>query len=117
MWNFALRESGTAVRGVWEPPTGNDTLTQTWSATTSEDCAKIRGAVFTDACRTTFLRRAVELGEDGFGNDNGLCESGEHCVFTPNFGAYQGEGPLTEIPFVDGAITGVSLFAYSINGR
>lgn len=40
----------------------------------------------------TFLRHATEIVLDGIGNDNGLCETNEHCLWSPNFGAYQGYG-------------------------
>jgi hypothetical protein len=37
----------------------------------------------------TFLKNAVEI--MGSGNFNGLCEAGESCLYTPNFGSYQGD--------------------------
>lgn len=39
----------------------------------------------------TFLAHANEIFGDGIGNDNGLCESNETCVYNPNIGAYQGQ--------------------------
>jgi hypothetical protein len=54
---------------------------------------------------------------DGVGDDDGLCESGEACLYTPNFGAYQGHGSLETCTFTGGTITGVTMYGYSTNGR
>jgi hypothetical protein len=60
----------------------------------------------------TFLRNAVEIVLDGMGNDNGLCESDETCLYSPNIGYYMGEDPLASQPcrFQDGRISGVTLY-------
>ncbi|MCM2277255.1 MAG: hypothetical protein NDJ89_04210 [Oligoflexia bacterium] len=66
----------------------------------------------------TYLRNAIEiLGREG-GNHNGFCESGETCLYTPNFGAYQGEGDFTtkSCVFKDGIVSGVKIYAYPVNG-
>ena len=82
-------------------PNGNDTATHTWS----------------DASTVTFLQNAAELLGDGIGNDNGLCESNETCLHTPNIGAYQGHANLVSAgAFTDGTITGVTLMRYENNG-
>jgi hypothetical protein len=52
------------------------------------------------------------------GNDNGLCEAGEACIYTPNFGAYQGHGTLESCtPVVGANLTGVTMQKYPSNGR
>jgi hypothetical protein len=68
----------------------------------------------------SFLKLAFEEVDlyDGIGNDDGLCEDNEKCIFSPNFGSFQGEGSLTsECTFVNGttsgSISGVSLRAFS----
>lgn len=69
-----------------------------------------------------FLRNAREIIGDRIGNDNGLCESGEACIATPNIGAYQGHGryQTSQCTFQDGAttgaVTGVTMHFYPING-
>lgn len=69
-----------------------------------------------------YLLNAVELvspahpGYQSAGNHDGLCESGEHCLYTPNFGAYQGEGELATCVFVDGTVSGVTMYGYTIPG-
>ncbi|MEK6742021.1 MAG: right-handed parallel beta-helix repeat-containing protein [Nitrospirota bacterium] len=98
IWDWSLSSSDTIVNSVLAVPTGNDTLTHTWS----------------DASTTTVLRHAIEL----VGNGNGLCESGETCLYTPNIGAYQGHGNLISAgAFSDGTITGVTLMKFETNGR
>jgi len=52
------------------------------------------------------------------GNDNGLCESDETCLFMPNIGSYQGHGALVSAgAFTDGELIGITLMRYEINGR
>ncbi|MEW5850103.1 MAG: right-handed parallel beta-helix repeat-containing protein [Myxococcota bacterium] len=53
-----------------------------------------------------FLANAAELLSDGQGNDNGLCESNEACLYRPHFGAYVGEGTLAQCTFQDGLAPG-----------
>jgi hypothetical protein len=66
----------------------------------------------------TVLRNAIEIMNDGIGNENAFCESGETCLFTPNIGAYQGHGELVGTGnFVDGALSGITLLRYENNGR
>lgn len=84
-------------------PTGDNVLTHT----------------FSDNRTVTFLRNAVEVLFDNIGNDNGLCESGETCLYTPNIWAYQWHGPLL-LETVIGAgttVTNVTLMKHLNNGR
>lgn len=67
----------------------------------------------------TFLVNALEIIQDGLGNDNGLCESGEECIYSPNFGAYQGHGDYKAAGtclFQNGTISNVKMYAYPMNG-
>jgi hypothetical protein len=70
----------------------------------------------------TFLIGAGEItspahgGYAPSGNHDGLCESGEACIYTPNFGAYQGGGGLHECHFAGGAVTGATLWGHAANG-
>ena len=64
-----------------------------------------------------------ELLDDGIGDDDGLCESNERCVYSPNFGAYQGEGDPEaggRCAFQDSVsgsgVVGVWVYAYPVNG-
>ena len=102
IWDWSLLQADSALRGVLVSlPTGSDTFTHTWH----------------NGSTTTFLRHALEILGDGIGNDDGLCESGETCVYLPNIGAYQGHGNLIDAgAFTDGAVTGVTLKRYGTNG-
>ncbi|MBL9039812.1 MAG: hypothetical protein JNG84_14945 [Archangium sp.] len=47
------------------------------------------------------LRNSWERFDDGLGDEDGLCESGEACVFSRNKGAYQGTGTLVRTTVSD----------------
>lgn len=65
---------------------------------------------------TYYMRHAIELIGYG-GNDNGLCESGESCVFAPNLGSYQGHGALSSTYCTSsGSVNGAKIYQYSTNG-
>lgn len=75
--------------------------------------------VETDTFGRTFLISAREKAkDDSVGNGNGLCESGERCVFAPHFGAFQGQGSQTtqSCVFQNGTVSGVTLYNYSQSG-
>jgi len=102
IWDWSLLGTDAVIRAVLSLPTGNDAITHTWSDTTT----------------TTFLRNAVEIAGDGIGNDNGLCESGETCRYTPNIGSYQGSGnSVSAGTFTDGTLTGITLMQFATNGE
>jgi hypothetical protein len=113
----------SALLGVLDLPTGNDTLTHTWSGTpvTLDDAgcnALVDGSVYNGlSCETTFLRHAVEVQNDGLGNNNILCESGETCTYMPNIGSYQGHGNLESAgAFINGTLSGITLMQFDTNG-
>ena len=141
IWDFRLRATDTVLRNRWGMPNGNNVFYHLWNEATQLNCERIPGAVWQDQvcsnpgyfdspsctasggtwstglCSTTFLRRAYERINDGIGNENGLCESNETCIFTPNIGPYQGHGPLVPAGnFVDGIITNVTMLRYQSNG-
>jgi len=73
-----------------------------------------------------YLKNAVEVEFDDApgANNNGLCESGEKCIYAPNAGAYQGEGDFTlqSCLFHNGPSDGkhlqnVTMYYYPINGQ
>jgi hypothetical protein len=104
-WSLALGDTGDAgapaLMGVLSVPTGT----------------RVFGHTLSTGATVTALLNAVEI-LDGSGNGNGLCESGETCLYTPNIGAYQGHGNLVSAgPFTAGTITGVTLKKYEFNGR
>lgn len=106
------------------PVSGAQVLTHVFGGylINASNCGDVPGATWnaqTMQCSITFLENAQELYEDGVGNDNGLCESNEHCVVTRNFGAYQGHGALLSAGSIGtgGAVQNVTLFRYEFNGR
>lgn len=141
IWDFRLRASDGVFRNRLAVPNGNDVFYHIWTEPTQTDCQNIPGAVWQDQvcslpgytsaaactgaggtwstglCSTTFLRRAYERINDGIGNENGLCESNETCIYTPNIGPYQGHGNLVSAgAFTDGIISNVTLLRYETNG-
>lgn len=60
----------------------------------------------------TYLNNAWEILYDGEGDEDGLCESGESCLYTPNIGAYQGWGEILPLPclFNNGAVSNVKVY-------
>lgn len=102
IWDWSMVSTDTAlVNSISALPTGDDTLTHTWSGGGS----------------STFLRNAAEIQGDGIGNDDTLCETDETCLYTPNMGSYQGHGNLINAgSFTDGAISNVTLMKYETNG-
>jgi hypothetical protein len=65
-----------------------------------------------------YLINALEIFFDGVGDDDGLCESREACLYSPNFGAYQGDGGAAGDPcvFADGTVSGVTMYHRARNG-
>jgi hypothetical protein len=113
IWDWSLRATDTVARNANPCPTGTITDIHTWS----------------DSSTVTSLRNARELLFDGVGNDNGICESNEDCLYTPNIGAYQGHGNLSKADASSttnsntcsdigsgGTIQNVKLFKYETNG-
>ena len=66
----------------------------------------------------TYLQHAFEIVGDEIGDDNGLCESNESCIYSPNPGAYQGHGDYRSktCAFQNGTISNVKMYAYPNNG-
>ena len=70
-----------------------------------------------DGQGNVFLVNALERVADGRGDDDGLCESAEACIYSPHFGAYQGEGTLLgPCVFANGTVSDVEMWAHSTLG-
>jgi len=102
IWDWSLLTTDAVIKNVLTLPTGNDTLTHTWS----------------DTSTTTILRNAVEIHGDDIGNDNTLCETNETCLYTPNIGSYQGHGNLVNAGSIGtgGVLENIILMKYETNG-
>ncbi len=141
IWDWSLKVTDTVARNVNDCPNGTIFDTHQWSDNTAPNQAycdanykgsKLNGST----CVTTFLRNAVEIFGDGVGNENGICESSEECLYTPNIGAYQGHSSdstnTTKLVKADttsstnsnicpdittgGTITNVKLWKFDTNG-
>ncbi len=129
--DYSLLSTGPAINRI-ACPAGNDTGVQNWrmAAADQPECdSDFPGSVFvTDHCESTFIYNSIEITGDSIGNDNGLCETGESCIFNPNTGSYPGHGslvtastPVTGTPSCSdigtgGAVENVTLYKYNTNG-
>ncbi|MCB0419727.1 MAG: right-handed parallel beta-helix repeat-containing protein [Bdellovibrionales bacterium] len=77
-------------------------------------------AVLTDQQTTpnTYLQHAIEPIGDLLGDEDGLCESNEPCLYAPNVGGYQGESEpnADRCQFSNGSVSNVLMFHLPING-
>lgn len=118
IWDWRISSSDTMIRNK-----SGDGLTANEPFIANSTCpSAVNGNyTLTDLATPphTFLVNALEIMGDEIGNENGLCESNEACTYSPNFGAYQGEGDYLSngtCLFVDGTISGVKMYAYPTNG-
>lgn len=102
IWDWSILATDSLLTGVLGVPNGTMTYAHTWS----------------DGSMTMFLANATEIIGDGIGNENGLCESNETCLYTPNIGSYQGHGALVPVSgFSNGVLSDITLLKYESNGR
>lgn len=96
------------------------TRNQVWGfAGSQSDCSsRYPGSTYSfGQCETNHLKDVIEILDDAVGNDNGLCEANETCLYNPNMGAYWGHGNLIDSGCnVSGVIQGVTLKRYAQNG-
>lgn len=124
-WSLAQNDEGdngqSAALNVLEFPNGDNVVIHIWGGLDEVSCNNRQGAFWDAAnsiCKSNFLRNAVERLNDFNGNENGLCENNEICIYTPNIGAYQGHGEyISAGVFSDGIISGVTLLKRELNGR
>ena len=143
IYDWRLRTSDSNLRGVLTVPDGNLSLPARWNVTGQAHCETIPGAFWasnavcsypgyfdsasctgaggdwaTAKCFSVVLGNAYEFIGDNIGNENGLCESDEQCIYSPNIGSYQGEGTLNSAgSFTDGSVQGVNLLQWGTNGQ
>ncbi|MCB9062447.1 MAG: hypothetical protein H6622_13075 [Halobacteriovoraceae bacterium] len=138
IWDFSLKQTDTLLRNrVGDTQSENETfqagspcpsaahgdkVLSSFSYEIPDGSGDLDGKCETgESCETNiFLVNAQEISFDDIGDDDGLCESNEACVYAPNLGAYQGHGDYESngtCIFQDGTVSGVTLYAYPINGR
>lgn len=122
IWDWRLKSTDTVLKNTSQNGPGG---LPNGAFTAGLNCpAAVNGNItVTDGQTTphTFLANAVEVVGDDIGNDNGLCESGEACIYSPNFGVYQGDGNyLTNgtcnFQTSGGSVSGVTMYGYPNNG-
>jgi hypothetical protein len=89
---------------------------QGFAASQAECEATHRGSIFDGkgGCDSDYIRDTVEVLGDDRGNDDGLCNTGEACIFNPNLGPYAGHGAvvLEQDPFDAAPVTNVRLLRF-----
>jgi hypothetical protein len=126
IWDWRIKTSDTVIfnKGV-SGTSVNDSFPSSNSLCPASYDGSSTTTITTQLSGTpiTFMKNALEIMDDGIGNDNGLCESIEDCFFAPHIGAYQGEDALstnhcttTTSPSV-GNVHDARLFIYSTLGK
>jgi hypothetical protein len=137
IWDWTLDAGDILLKDVFPLPSGNDLVVHVWDAVDLATCDTVTGASWesnvcsfpgyplqascetaghdwtSPKCVSRILKHAVEITGDLIGNDNGLCESNEDCLYSPNLGGYQGQRELVPAgDFVDGVLTGITLWRF-----
>ena len=86
-WDFSLANSDTSMRSKFGTFTAGATCPATVG--TGADYNTLN-YYYGSGSTTSFLANALEVLGGRYGNDNGLCDANEECIFTSNLGAYQG---------------------------
>ncbi|MCB0356022.1 MAG: hypothetical protein KDD40_03390, partial [Bdellovibrionales bacterium] len=118
IWDWRLKSTDSKLRninldGVSANPNYNN------SGTCSTQLDGNKAFTITRTVNQTFLVYAVEIILDDIGDDDGLCESDEACIYSPNFGSYQGHGDFyqsSSCNITDGSVSNVKIYAYPNNG-
>lgn len=127
IWDWRVSALDNVIRnttgnvGTTFPPTQNPTFVD------GGPCPSLlSGALtvtdFATPTPHTFLMNAIELNNDSVhnpnGNNNGLCESGEGCLYLQNFGTYQGEGSFGShtCVFDNAGLANITIYHYPTNG-
>lgn len=93
IWDLSPRNGGNLSNRSYNGRDANGILNDDGAPCAAKTVAASDNIVFNGV---TFLRNAIEIDGDGVGNDNGICESGESCVWAPNLGADQGSGAISQ---------------------
>jgi hypothetical protein len=87
---------GRGAGAVWDwHLVPGDTVLAGRDGPLADACAGMRW--LDDGRGNVFAVDAIEIPGDNLGDDDGLCESGEACLYSPNLGLDQGSGDYSEI--------------------
>ena len=112
IWDWRIRQNS---------PLNNKNITYFTTNTTETfangNCttAQLNGSNTLSINGMNFMRYAVEIDSDNVGNDNGLCEDNENCIYAPNSGSFQGQNSLSSqyCSTSTGLVTGAKIYKYS----
>ena len=86
-WDFSLASGDTSTRSKFGTFTAGAACPS--SVGTGADYNTLNW-YYGSGSTTYFLSNAIEVLGSRYGNDNGVCEANEECIFTSNLGSYQG---------------------------
>lgn len=121
VWDWRLASTDTGILNR----SGNGSSANSTFSPGSTCPTELSGAsasnYITDSGTTAsvFLTRAYEIAFDGTGDDDGLCESSEACIYSPNLGRYQGEeasGLTSTCTVSSGTVLPTSIQKWNTNG-
>jgi hypothetical protein len=105
LYDFTLQAGDALLRNAYGAWPGGGTCPASVDPATASN-------VLSDNNGNTYLKSAIELLDPVLnpgGNYDGLCESGEVCIYTPNLGSYQGTGdPALSTPCTTGTGNGIN---------
>ena len=84
-WDFSLASNDTSVRSKFGTFAAGSACPT--SVGTGADYNTLN---YGNGGSTSFLGNALEAMGSRYGNDDGICDAKEECIFTTNLGAYQG---------------------------
>ena len=116
IWDFQLSVNSSLLNTVNRLP---GLKQHRWAAADENICISQsgqwllkQGSTVDYECVVNYMPLAQEIIDDGIGNDNGLCEGGETCLYATNSGVYQGHGDTEALTGLDG----IHLIRYLSNG-
>jgi hypothetical protein len=115
IWDWTFKTTDTVLLG-----TSGDGMTQVQPLIAGDPCpAEADGSAVLDRNGVAFLQSAIELLADSVGDEDGLCESNEICIYAPSFGVYQGHDPYDDHAclFQNGDVQNVTLYGHPSQGR
>jgi hypothetical protein len=115
IWDWTLALASSIIRN--NADTGSSDQ-GTFVSTSCPNAVKGSDYIIVDSGTDIYLKNAVRLMVPGVYTD-GLCDQNDvDCLYTPNFGAYQGESTMVECPYVDNGINhGIIIHGYTVNGH
>ena len=117
IWDWSLNGIDTMIQN--RSGDGVNPNTAFPNASSGACPAQVHGNITATSIRSaanTYLLNAIEVMYDAFGNDNGLCENGEKCMYAPHYGAYQGSDIISNSCVFNanaGAITTATIYGRS----